>query len=136
MLGAAPALAAPPAAASAVLFLKAPRGPGQGLHPSWVSLGSSWQVGYGSQVPSGVHEDLGRVVEGQLPDVRPDGALEGAEAAGEVEGAVAGDPGAVLRLLLLHPGVVLDAPRDVRPGAVSLARRVVEQVGPEVVGSS
>ena len=40
-----------------VRFLGAPRGPGQGLHPSWVSLGSPWHVGYGSQVPSGVQVD-------------------------------------------------------------------------------
>ena len=39
----------PPASApdpeAMVRFLGAPRGPGQGLQPSWVSLGSPWQVG-------------------------------------------------------------------------------------------
>lgn len=30
----------------------APSGPGQGLHPNWLSLTSPRQVGYGSHVPS------------------------------------------------------------------------------------
>merc|ERR1719431_64482 len=48
----------PAPAASRVRFLGPPSGPGQGLQPSCVSLGSPWQVGYGSQVPSSVQDDL------------------------------------------------------------------------------
>jgi len=41
-----------PSTASAVLFLGRPLGPGQATQPSWVSLRSPMQVGYGIQVPS------------------------------------------------------------------------------------
>ena len=47
-------------------------------------------------------------------------ALKSAEAAWQVEGAVAWHPRAKVRLLLLNARVVFDAARDVSPGAVSL----------------
>lgn len=56
-----------------------------------------------------------------FPDVRPGEAVELAEAARGVQGAVAGDAGADPGHLLLDAGLVLDAPGHVRPGAVLLA---------------
>jgi len=50
-------------------------------------------------------------------------ALKSAEAAWQVEGAVAGHPRAKVRLLLLNARVVLDAAWDIGPGAVGLALR-------------
>jgi len=53
-------------------------------------------------------------------DLGPHGALEGAEPAGQVEGAVAGDAGAHARHLLLDPRLVFYAARLVRPRAILL----------------
>ena len=50
----------------------------------------------------------------------PDGTLEGAEPAGQVEGAVAGYAGAHTRHLLLDPGLVFYAARLVGPRTVLL----------------
>ena len=55
--------------------------------------------------------------------MRAGDALEGAEAPGLVQGAVAGHPGALAGHLLLLAGLVLDAPRLVCPGPVLLLDR-------------
>ena len=53
-------------------------------------------------------------------DVRAFGAVELAAVVEEALGAVAGDGGAEAGDLLLHPGLVLHTPGDVRPGPIIL----------------
>ena len=52
------------------------------------------------------------------------GAVELAARVDEALGAVAGDAGAQPGDLLVHPGVVLDTTRDVRPGPVLLQQKI------------
>ena len=52
--------------------------------------------------------------------MRANRALKCAETAWQVEGAVAWHPRAEVRLLLLNARVVLDASRDIGPGAIGL----------------
>ena len=51
-------------------------------------------------------------------------AVELAARVDEALGAVAGDAGAQPGDLLVHPGVVLDTTRDVRPGPVLLQQKI------------
>jgi len=63
----------------------------------------------------------GKTADAGLPYTGANRALKSAEAARQVKGAVAGHSWAKVRFLLLDAGVVLDAARDVGPGAVGLA---------------
>ena len=58
-----------------------------------------------------------------LSTYRAGGAVELAARVDEALGAVAGDAGTQPGDLLVHPGVVLDTARDVRPGPVLLQQK-------------
>ena len=64
-----------------------------------------------------------KTADAGLPYTGANRALKSAEAARQVKGAVAGHSWAKVRFLLLDAGVVLDAARDVGPGAVGLEGR-------------
>ena len=62
-----------------------------------------------------------------LSTYRAGGAVELAARVDEALCAVAGDAGTQPGDLLVHPGVVLDTARDVRPGPVLLQQKIFEQ---------
>ena len=63
-----------------------------------------------------------------LSTYRAGGAVELAAGVDEALGAVAGDAGTQSGDLLVHPGVVLDTSRDVRPGPVLLQQKIFYRV--------